>query len=34
MALVFGVFLIVHGLVHLLYLGRSASLFELRSAMV
>jgi hypothetical protein len=34
MTLVLGLFLILHGLVHLLYLGQSARLFELRSGMV
>jgi len=32
--LVVGVFLVLHGLVHLLYLGQSARLFELRPGMV
>ena len=31
---VFGVFLVLHGLVHLLYFGQSARRFELRSGMV
>jgi len=33
MVLVAGVFLILHGLVHLLYVGHSAGLFELRPGM-
>jgi len=32
--LIFGVFLILHGLVHLLYFGQSRRLFELQSGMV
>ena len=31
---VFGVFIVLHGLVHLLYFGQSARLFELRPGMV
>ncbi len=31
--LIFGVFLVLHGLVHLLYLGQSARRFELRPGM-
>jgi hypothetical protein len=34
MTLVFGLFLVLHGLAHLLYLGQSARLFELQSGMV
>ena len=32
--IVTGIFLVLHGLVHLLYLGQSARLFELRPGMV
>jgi hypothetical protein len=32
--IVFGVFIILHGLVHLLYFGQSRRLFELRPGMV
>ena len=32
--LVFGVFVVLHGLVHLLYVGQSQRLFELRPGMV
>ena len=34
MQFIFGVFLMLHGLVHLLYLGQSARRFELRPGMV
>jgi hypothetical protein len=32
--ILFGVFLVLHGLVHLLYLGQSARLFELQPGML
>jgi hypothetical protein len=34
MRIVFGIFVVVHGLVHLLYVGQSARYFELRPGMV
>lgn len=34
MSIIFGIFLILHGLVHLLYSGQSARLFELQKGMV
>ena len=34
LSIVFGIFLILHGLVHLLYSGQSARLFELQAGMV
>ena len=34
MSIIFGIFLVLHGLVHLLYLGQSTRLFELQSGMV
>jgi len=34
LAIIFGIFLILHGLVHLLYAGQSWGLFELRPAMI
>ena len=34
MSIVFGIFLILHGLVHLLYSGQSSRLFELQAGMV
>ncbi len=34
MQFLFGVFVVVHGLVHLLYLGQSARFFELKPGMV
>jgi hypothetical protein len=33
-ALIIGLFIVLHGLVHLLYLGQSLRLFELQSGMV
>lgn len=33
MSIVFGIFLILHGLVHLLYSGQSSRLFELQAGM-
>jgi hypothetical protein len=34
MKIVFGIFFILHGLVHLLYAGQSLRLFELRTGMI
>lgn len=34
MTIIFGIFLILHGLVHLLYAGQSRRLFELRPGML
>jgi hypothetical protein len=34
MTILFGVFLILHGFVHLLYLGQAARIFELKPGMV
>lgn len=34
MQFIFGVFIVLHGLVHLLYLGQSARFFELKPGMV
>ena len=34
MRFVFGVFIVLHGLVHLLYFGQSARYFELKPGMV
>ncbi len=34
MSLLFGIFIILHGLIHLLYLGQSARFFELKPGMV
>lgn len=34
MRLLFGVFIVLHGLVHLLYFGHSAKIFELKPGMV
>ena len=34
MTIIFGIFLILHGLVHLLYTGQSQRLFELRPGML
>jgi hypothetical protein len=34
MKIVFGIFFILHGLVHLLYAGQSARLFELRPGLI
>lgn len=34
LSIIFGIFLVLHGLVHLLYLGQSARLFELQAGMV
>ena len=33
-SIVFGIFIVLHGLVHLLYFGQSARLFELQPGMV
>ena len=34
LTILFGIFLILHGLVHLLYAGQSSRLFELQPGMV
>lgn len=34
MSIAFGIFIVLHGLVHLLYLGQSARQFELKPSMV
>jgi hypothetical protein len=34
LSFIFGIFIVLHGLVHLLYFGQSARLFELRPSMI